>query len=358
MNNSKPLDLYLVSSTLHFFWAWLLAAKNKASRDSKLWLIDQYRNRPLAFTSLLDKVETPFIDIKNWEGRELGGLKKYQQRKKDFNHASKLLEVINPERIFIGNDRSVFGQYILNLCKKNTTNSSSLQIIGLDDGVFSYLGRSASKSLSDRFIEQGLKKLTYGAWYDNPSSLGASKWIDQVWLMYPEYGNELLKTKNLKELSLNQSDLNFFVPIAKELMALKNINSPEAPDTLIALPNQDLIDKTPGYLDFLSKLIVDLKQKGKRIAFKHHPSAQGKDPLNLTSRFGVQMIDDQLSFEVLLAVWQDQKIQFIGDLSTTILLAHYFGFDSYWVNGVQTLDTKAMQSFCKELGIEQVVNNG
>ncbi|AHF01100.1 hypothetical protein THIAE_04170 [Thiomicrospira aerophila AL3] len=355
---TRPADLYLVSSSLHFFWAWLLASKHQPQRDAHLWLIDQYTDQPLAFTNLLHQADTPFRTTKLWAGRELKGWQKYQQRKRDFNQAQNMLKELQFEQVFIGNDRSVFGQYVLRMLKQaqQPQNSSSEQAIALDDGVFSYLGRSASKCWHERFIDQGLKKLSYGLWYDSPSTIGASKWINQAWLMYPSYAHSELQAKSPQNLALAREDLNSFAPIAQRLihMHAKLLVETNAPDVLIALPNHNLIKTTPDYLSRLTQLIKQLQQQNKRIAVKYHPAAQGKDKLNIVAQFGVQCINDQLSFEVLLSLWQDQAVEFIGDLSTTTLLAHYFGFNSQWLAGVQTQHTQAMQGFCQALGIKQV----
>ncbi|AEG31707.1 hypothetical protein [Thiomicrospira cyclica] len=349
---NRPTDLYLVSSSLHFFWAWLLAAKNQPQRDAHLWLIDQYTNQPLAFTPLLNQVATPFTSTQLWAGRELSGWQKFNQRKQDFNQAKKARQKTDYERILIGNDRSVFGQYVMQL--SNTSNN-----IALDDGVFSYLGREASKSWHERVIDQALKKISYGNWYDSPSSIGASKWIDSVWLMYPTEANALLNNKSCHDLDLNRDDLNAFQPIAELLIKqlAPDLLTTKAPDVLIALPNYYLIKATPDYPVRLAQLITHLQQQGQTIAVKYHPAAQGKDLLNLNAQFGIQCLNDQLSFEVLLAHWQDQTVRFIGDLSTTTFLAHYFGFSSQWLPGVQTAQTQAMQAFCQKLGITAVTTH-
>jgi len=356
----KPTDLYLVSSTLHFFWAWLLAFKNKPHRNAYLWLIDQYSDKPIAFVPFIDQVESPFIEWKLFDGREKGGIKKLKLRRKLFGEVKAWTEGHSIERIFIGNDRSVLGQFIIRTLKQNNQkNGHQCTACCLDDGVFTYLGRAASQSWSEKYLDALAKKIMFGFWYDPPATVGASKWIDEVWTMYPKEANALLKNKSCHDLALNRDDLTTFQPIA-ELLIKKHspdLLTTKAPDVLIALPNYYLIKATPDYAVRLERLIKHLQQQGQTIAVKYHPAAQGKDLLNLAEQFGVQCLNDQLSFEVLLAYWQDQSVRFIGDLSTTTLLAHYFGFSSQWLPGVQTAQTQAMQAFCSGLAIERVLSN-
>jgi hypothetical protein len=354
----KPTDLYLVSSTLHFFWAWLLAFKNKPHRNAHLWLIDQYSDKPMAFVPFIDQVESPFVDWKLFDGREKGGLEKLKLRRKLFGEVRTWAKGHLIERVFIGNDRSVFGQYTIKTLKQNSQkNGQHCTACFLDDGVFTYLGRAASQSWSEKYLDALAKKLMFGFWYDSPATVGASKWIDEAWMMYPNEANGLLNNKSRHDFGLTRDDLSAFQPIAELLIKqhAPDLLTTKAPDVLIALPNYYLIKATPDYPVRLAQLITNLQQQGLRIAVKYHPAAQGKDLLNLAEKFGVQCLNDQLSFEVLLAYWQDQSVGFIGDLSTTTLLAHYFGFSSQWLPGVQSTQTQAMQVFCKKLDITEVV---
>ena len=72
--NKQPVDVFLVSSTLHFFWAFMLASQDKAERKSHLVVIDQYADKPLLMLEFMSDQISPFASIDVLEGRELKGL--------------------------------------------------------------------------------------------------------------------------------------------------------------------------------------------------------------------------------------------------------------------------------------------
>jgi len=59
---TKKIDVYLVSSTLHFFWALLFAYTHK-ERESQLIFIDQETDNPLSFYAMICDVSTPFTKV-------------------------------------------------------------------------------------------------------------------------------------------------------------------------------------------------------------------------------------------------------------------------------------------------------
>ena len=346
---AKSIDIYLVSSTLHFFWAFMLAKRFEDKRDSHLILIDQYSNRPMQLWSYLTPENTPFISQTKLEGRELGGFKKLRNRYKQFNWVSDFIKNNDVNRVWIGNDRSVLGQWFIKEAKQK---SPSCVACFMDDGVFSYLGRSASQSFSERYLDSTFKKIIYGFWYDSPLTVGASKWIDEAWVMYPNNVSLPLKHKELvnilpdNECFKNLKDLSY-VAFSSEKFDTEKLNQI---DVLITLPNHSLFSKHPDYNKSILNLIDVLKKNGLFVGVKYHPAAGKADLLNVQEK-GVWLIPSYMSFELLLPFLKHSKI--IGDLSTTLLMANYAGLK----NGIYMLDvnkdsySNKMVKLCSEVGV-------
>jgi hypothetical protein len=315
----KPVDVYLVSSTLHFFWSYVLAKKNHAQRDSYLLLIDQYTHKPMVFNAFLTGAYSPFLTTELMAGRELTGLQKWRNRNKQFTWITHFTQSHRIDKVFIGNDRSVLGQFFIKQAKMH--NKACLACY-LDEGVFTYLGRAASQKVSERYIDALIKKITYGFWYDPPQTIGASKWIDQAWVMYPSHVNDLLKTKELVEIYPDNNGFEELAELAEIVLLDAGVSLQKLAklDVLITLPNQTLFSKIADYEKNIVDLMMLFEVKGYNVAVKYHPAAGESDPLQLEHR-GAWRLPGGVSFEMLLPFLKQCTL--IGDISTTVLLAHY-----------------------------------
>ena len=187
--------------------------------------------------------------------------------------------------------------------RKKQAKQSNPKCLGcyLDDGVFTYLGRSASQKKSERYIDAFIKKLTYGFWYDTPQTIGASKWIDQAWVMYPSEVNALLKNKELVNIYPENQGFKTFSFLAKEVLNKEKLKSSvlNELDVLITLPNETVFTKVHNYKEIISKLISNLILDKKSVGIKYHPAADNKDILDLLP-LGVTLLPSNISFESLI----------------------------------------------------------
>ena len=315
----KPQDVYLISSTLHFFWAYMLASKFRQTRDSHLIVIDQYTQKPLLMLAFLNPKNSPFASVNELNGREMKGLEKLQNRRHQFDWIKRFIADTPVDKVFIGNDRSVIGQYFIRHSKHKNRSVISCY---LDDGVYSYLGREASKNWGERIIDASLKKLAYGLWYDVPPTVGASKWVDQVWVMYPEYVNAALKQKEKIEILPRNEGFSALNPLSVTVLqgAGVKVADIEALDVFITLPNETVFSKIDGYTTEMRRFVSSLVAEGKKVAIKYHPAAGTRDSLNL-EKIGALKLPANVSFELFIPFLKNCHV--LGDFSTTVLVAHY-----------------------------------
>ncbi len=345
---ARPVDVYLVSSTLHFFWAFVLAEKHQAERDSHLVLIDQYSNRSLSLYKFLTSEISPFVSQKKLQGRELKGIAKLKNRRKQFVWIKAFTSQGPIARLWIGNDRSVVGQWFIKQSKHNNPHAIACY---MDDGVFSYLGRPASKSITERYIDAFLKKLAYGLWYDPPMTVGASKWIDQVWVMFPQFVNHWLKSKEIYPILPDAKAFEHLTVLSDVALKTYGLTASELQvlDVLITLPNQTLFSKIPDYQSLMHRLVANKRLKGLNVAVKYHPAAGSSDPLNLKS-LGVVHLPSDLSFELLLPYIKHCTL--IGDLSTTVLMGHLARMEQVVMLKLHDDEYSVrMQQLCENLSI-------
>ncbi len=345
-NQAQPVDVYLVSSTLHFFWAFMLASKNSGSRQSHLIAIDQYADKPLVMLEYLTEAISPFLSVHVLVGRELKGWAKLKNRRQQFAWIREFVASQAIDRVFIGNDRSVLGQYFI---KQSKQKSPLCIACYLDDGVFSYQGRAASQNWAEKYVDAFFKKVTYGFWYDVPATVGASKWIDEVWVMYPELVNSYLGNKKKVEILPDNDGFSVLLPLSRNVfkgmdISLARINSL---DVLITLPNETVFSKIEGYREKINGLISSLLKNQKNVAVKYHPAAGNQDLLGLEA-LGVFKLPSNVSFELFIPLLSQCLV--IGDFSTTVLTTKYSGNVS--VGMIQSGENREMRRLCDQLGIE------
>ena len=161
--------------------------------------------------------------------------------------------------------------------------------------------------------------MIYGSWWRQPPTVGASEWIDDAYVAFPDLVHEALKLKVLHEINadwfespqfqaLTQSLLNSF-DIDAEI--LRNI------DVLITLPHASLLENGAEYAKAMQQLVKVLSLRGRRVGIKYHPRQTDPDPLGLVGQSGVTLLPAVLAFEVLLPGLGNAVI--VGDVSTTLL---------------------------------------
>lgn len=313
--------LYLPSTPLNILVSCVHALHyqplNKLAKK-ELWLIDQKTcSDNLYINALKNWQESPFCKLHVLCGNQKG-LAKLKERKNNFKWLKTELDRLIPTKIFTGSDRRVEFQYAMHIMKNLKTEGGYL-----DDGLYSYAGRKNIwyKDLVSSF----LKKISYGLWWQEPKTVGASSNIQQVHLFQPEVALEIIK-KN-KVLSILDAKLFLdekIIALSQQVLMLfaEKIETYQVIDVLIFIPHPNNVAKMQGYLPRLEVLLNKLKQKDKVVAIKYHPRVGMGDPLNL-KRLGVdKIIPAELASEFLLPVLP-KKCMVLGDVGTALLTCHW-----------------------------------
>ena len=137
-----------------------------------------------------------------------------KQRKKNSKTLLEFAQRRDISNIFVGNDRHIEFQFLVYSLKKQ---NAQLRAIYLDEGLYSYIGRKASSEFSERIIDQAFKRVVYGSWWQTPKTIGASNYIDEVWLVYPDQACSFLQNKHPIQLPLQGFDTVVF----KEFIAIR-----------------------------------------------------------------------------------------------------------------------------------------
>lgn len=307
------IHLFMASTPFNMLTAAMVAFDLPAGDQAVLALIDQpIQQRPFV-DALLAWEEAPFSEVRvvSYQAK---GKNKGKIRQQGFEQIDQLLRHIQPDRIYTGNDRRIEFQYAMH-------KSGCQHGAYLDDGTYSYLGRQ-THWLKDKIIDNWVKKLSYGLWWQQPSTIGGSAWIKEAVLAFPEAAVAELKSKHLTPLPQNL-DRSEFQALARLCISGSGISEEQlySITALVMLPHQSVTDSHIRH-----KLIYWLDSSDGKIAFKHHPRTQLRSQDGDRASWGLSAIAQQvpagIPMEVLLPLL-NSDCRLAGDVSTALLTAKW-----------------------------------
>jgi len=345
--------LYMPSTPLNLLISIAHALAFSDQQRSVLLMIDQQDldDHPY-LKSLQDWAESPFEYVEVMAGKS-NGKNKLKERKANFIRLQQLVDEYDFDVVAVGSDRRIEFQYVMHLLKQKQ--DKSVEGWYLDDGLYSYAGKPSRwyKDLENMLA----KKLTYGFWWQEPSTVGASDWITKAWLFDVEKAIPELKNKTTVKIESRW----FSHPAIKTFQTLLFVRYGLSEDKLaelekaelcILIPHPNNIDKIPDYRERLEKLLTSSSRSNRKVVAKYHPRTQESDPLSLIEKFGVQLIPSSIAFEFVLMLF-DNKILLVGDVGTSLLTAKWLRpeIKSIAVLNVDSVFESQMASLMKQHGI-------
>lgn len=310
-------ELYLTSTPLHLLNA-IAIASSRPDHQSHIILIDQpvVKGNPY-FSILYQWQDSPFSSLNIFQGRIKGIREKLAARKIIFSQLDDIIQNLNPSRIYTGNDRRIEFQYAM----QSQLKQHDHQAVGIymDEGTFTYVGRKDSASISDKYIDNVIKKLTYGFWWKNPITIGASDWIKELYAAFPNKVHPLLQGKQLNALQHcyenNTIVQSFCSELIKHFEAKVHVISQL--DAILTLPHESIIDSIDGYRESMLSALDQLTGAKLKVGIKYHPRNTNPDILNCADKEGVSVLPHQIPFEAILPLLGECII--IGDISSTLI---------------------------------------
>lgn len=289
---------------------------------SQIVLIDQKKmDSNVYYQALKDWQNTPFKRVELTLG-QAEGLAKLMERKLNFAKLAGLATQFQPNVVAVGSDRRVEFQYVMHLCRLNSFNVEGWY---LDDGLYSYAGRPY-KWFKDA-INSTLKKMSYGLWWKEPKTVGASSWIDQAWLFQPGHAVAELQAKQCREIDPKWFASDQVKELSKAILSDYQVNDSvlqalQSVVVFLLIPHPNNIKKMKGYESRIFKFLAFLKQQGIPIAVKYHPRTPQADPLKLVKEYNALLLPNGLAFEFILPFlkWQSHVV---GDVGTALLTAQW-----------------------------------
>lgn len=322
IDSQKRKVLYLPSTPLNLLVAVAHAVAYSSEQTSQLVLIDQKNSdKNVYFKALKSWTVSPFQQVDLTLGKAKGR-NKLKERKANFAKLSGLIAEFPADAIAVGSDRRVEFQYLMHL---RTLLTSKVEGWYLDDGLYSYAGRPYNW-VKDQ-VNNFLKKISYGYWWREPITVGASSWIKQAWLFSPDSAVALIQNKQCHAIPsawFSAPNVSEFVGLVMGQFGLDSqfTRQLKSIELFVLIPHPNNVLKMDGYVQRLESFLEKTQQLGLKVAVKYHPRSSGPDYLKLKERYGTLLLPNDLAFEFIMPILDPEAI-ILGDVSTVLMTAKW-----------------------------------
>lgn len=301
--------LFLASTPFNMLTASMLAFSLPPEEERILWLIDQPQEISSFVKALTTWKESPFAEVK-LISKKAARRNKIKTRRETLKKIAAELEHLSPVRVYTSNDRRIEFQYTM------AKVSSSPIGVYLDDGTYTYLGRKTSW-IKDHFIDNIIKKVIYGHWWKQPTTIGASGWISEIYAAFPKFISSALKTKTIHQLPLNLQRSEFNQLSLLCLNDQQLITQITTIKCLILLPHHSVATNTS-----LQRISEWANTIDGDIAIKHHPRTTQGSIFSELSIPCLLELPTQIPMEVMLPLLPT-SCTIAGDISTALLTSKW-----------------------------------
>ncbi len=356
-DSDQSSHLFLVSTPLHLL-VTLSIVSHEQLNNVHLIFIDQVSGKKNHYFDILKQwKDSPFLSIDIFFRPQKSPLKKLKQRRQTFSDLAVLCQRFQSQHIYVGNDRRIEFQWCMHQMQAMGKPATGYY---LDEGTFTYVGRPASFTWSDQYIDNALKKISYGLWWKHPPTVGASDWISTVYASYPAIVHPLLAKKNIKELSLDYWHSPALLEFCQLLLlALAKGVDFNHYDEVYTLPHESVIEANHNYKQQVYALIEQACLEGKRVAVKYHPRDLQHDALGVLGIKGTDLLPAAIPFEAMLPLLKS-KITIIGDFSSALISTKILRPDliAMAIDQPNANNKAAFLDLYQRLGIELLAING
>lgn len=313
------------------------AAARQAGGRACLVLIEDFDLAPRLQALLEGWRDTPFERIVRIAGRYRGpgsrrageaGMARLWRRTGDQRASRRAILArlraldteLQPDAVWLGNDRRVETQYALELATRRSGTPAGRY---LDDGLYTYLGDV--REGRDRWrLDDELKRIAYGRWWRRIAHVGTSPWIAQAWLAFPELAPAVYPRAALRTQPTDWYDNRAFGRLcldAADAFAVDRAGLRSC-DVVLVMPHSGQLAAQPEFADALRESVSRLHAQGRRIALKYHPREAQADPGGLLQAGAALSLPSLLPMELLLPLLP-RGARLVGEITTALLAAHW-----------------------------------
>jgi hypothetical protein len=301
--------LFLASTPLHVFFSLGLMRGPFRDGEHTLALMDQ---RPGDRDYIAEALET--AGAGGPRVVRFATLRSFRSARAGLAQISEFTRELAPSTIAIGNDRRAEFYAALRGCP-------AARRTYIDDGLYSYLPRQDAYPAWRQAISNWRRSLKYGLALERPSAIGASRAVQDGYVLLPQQVHEGLRGKPIEALRPEWFADPWVRETCRAAAARAGFDAAAcgAIGLLLLLPHPRFLEDYPDLRRSLEALARGHAARGAVVAVKPHPRAVNT-PLERQlelPREGVLPLPARLPIEVLVPLLSGTRV--VGSLTTALL---------------------------------------
>ncbi len=345
--------LYIAHTPYHVIQANGLASESDEPRSDQnlVGILDADMERLLRSLRAAD--DTPFGSIRTMPGAygltsdsEHTTPRSHLRAKYNTLKLRRFVDRHDVDRVYSFNDYRPEDQAAFDAVTRRSSGGDSRRIYA-EDGTSAYLYQERNWDWFDT-----LKlRLLYGRWWTKIPQHGASKWIDEIRVSFPEQARPELRDLPISELPrrevLSLADRSWFRRYVEETGVGGDLDSL---DGVVFVSHPDGLAHLDTYVETIQRLVDRLADRGYRLGVKYHPR-ETVERLD-TSRSDVVTLPSDVPAEVLFIASPDMEFV-VGNHSTALLSAPWLLADATIISLIRVFETNypRLASVFEELGL-------
>jgi hypothetical protein len=335
---AEPADYFIASSARHVLFDAALALAGGTGRHCRLYIaqhirsawIEQYvaafgawPGSPFRSVGVLEADWRPRLAaLPAWRRRLTKPLVKRGFLRRNRQRLEQDLRAHPPRALYVSCDTFYESQYALHLARRIAPDARRIYV---EDGTSAYTHSFTGRRLTD-WPKEFARRFRYGSWWRPCTLPGASGWLDEGYVLYPE-----LAIRGLRHLRLHRLDpalllapgmVEFAAVLARRFGL--DVAALRGADAIVTIANSRWSHRYPRYREVMAGICRALLEQGQSVVLKQHPAdLQQGDPLGLGERPGLYVAPSALPVEVMLMLLERPDATLLGDASTCMMSARW-----------------------------------
>jgi len=307
---AAPAALFLAGTPLHTFWSLGLMHGPFAGHRNLLAVIDQQEgDRDFIAEALATRAPPPSIEVRRFQA-----LGKRRQAMPVLRSIEDMVRELQPAYIAVGNDRRDEFHVAVHA-------APSARRAYIEDGLFSYVPRKEHRdgrlaTLQARFADWRRSRAR-GFPVEQPTMVGASRAVQEAWVMLPEMVHAGLAGKTVHALRPEWFARQDVRQVCMDAARLGDFDAGLCRDIrlLLLLPHNSFLREHPDIARRIEDLAASFAARGQQVAFKCHPRSSGV-PIQVPASHCFE-IPRRLPVEILAPLLADATV--VGTLTTALI---------------------------------------
>lgn len=317
-------NLFVAYTPYHVFISMVMAYSSEKNLNlNSLIIVGNFYQARTLYEALTQLDDSPFVNVNFFEGEH------EIQNRNAFSRAfmrylgvpllcHKIIDcvrVVKPDIVYLFNEERAYSNSILEAAGK-----LGYSVDFVEDGANTY--NSDTNNKPPAYLFWG--KVFYGSSWKNVPVMGTHSIFKNVWVFFPRFVRNELLNKKINPIPLNGIDQLFNRRVDVSLLRHYSFDTIRFADVkcIILVSHSSVFKRFKDYESNTLGLIHKMLEAGWNIAIKYHPRDGDNDFLKLKDNPKIFMLKSSIPLEFIFLSMREKSPVIVGDLSTTLLMAH------------------------------------